>query len=218
MTREDGGRHIGAHRSERHRARLGHGPHDLLDVIEVIAVAGKAGGQGHLIVWFLVCRTAQRQVGDFDCLGVQPGAEGLLGGIAVAQLVVPDDTSLIRVNHQHLSRSQTSSLQDDRRVDVNGAYLACQDEAVVAGHVVAGGTQAVSVKRGTHAHAVREGYRGRSVPRLHQHGLVGVIATSCVRELCVAFPRFRNHEGNGSCEVSSVHHEKLEHVVQNGRV
>ena len=154
------------------------------------------------------------QVREVDRLLVDPVAIGLLARQAVADLVVADDPSGDRVDLEHLAGTEAARAQDVGRVDVDGAHLGGQDQAVVARHVVARGTQAVAVERRAQHAAVREHDRRRAVPGLHEHGLVLIVGTALLAERGVLVPGLGHHERDRAVERPPVHDEELEHVVQ----
>ena len=141
-----------------------------------------------------------------------------LVGETVADLVVPDDAPLGRVDLEHLAGPEAAGAQDVRRVDVDGANLGREDDAVVARHVVARRAQAVAVEGGAQDAAVGERDGRRAVPRLHEHGLVGVVAAALIGERGVLVPRLGDHERDHAVERAAVHGEELENVVEDGRV
>ena len=85
-----GQRRIDTHRGERGLALLGHGAHDLVNIIPVIPELSHAHGGGHLGVLGGRCRNGLIKRVDGQRLLGNPVAVGLLLGIAGAQLVVVD--------------------------------------------------------------------------------------------------------------------------------
>ena len=210
-----GQRRIDTHRGERRLALLGHGTHDFVNIIPVIPELGHAHGGGHLGILggrgrggLVECVDGQRLLGD-------PVAIGLFLGVTGAQLVVVDDAAAGKIDLEHLARSQAAARQDVLGAHLDGAHLACQHKATVARHIVAGGTQAVTVEGGTQRATVGKGDSGRTVPRLHEHGLVGVVGAALLAQAVVVVPRLGQQHGCGARERTAVHDQKLEHVVQN---
>ena len=210
-----GQRRVDAHRGERGLALLGHGTHDLVDVIPVIAELGHAHGGGHLGVLGGRCRNGLIERVDGQRLLGNPVAVGLFLGIAGAQLVVVDHAAAGKVDLEHLARSQTAARQDVLGAHLDGAHLACQHKATVARHIVAGGTQAVTVEGGTQRATVGKGDGRRAIPRLHEHGLVGIVGAALLAQTVVVVPRLGQQHGCGTRERTAVHDQELEHVVQN---
>ena len=210
-----GQRRIDAHRGERRLALLGHGTHDLVNIIPVIPELSHAHGGGHLGVLGGRCRGGPIERVDRQRLLGNPVAVGLFLGVTGAQLVVVDNAPAGKVNLEHLARPQTAARQDVLGAHLDGAHLACQHKATVARHIVAGGTQAVTVEGGTQRATVGKGDGGRAVPGLHEHGLVGIVGAALLTQAVVVVPRLGQQHGCGTRERTTVHDQKLKHIVQN---
>ena len=208
-------RRVDAHRGERGLALLGHGTHDLVDVIPVVAELGHTHGGGHLGVLGGRGRGGLIERVDGQRLLGNPITVGLFLGVTGAQLVVVDDAPAGKIDLEHLARPQTAARQDVLGAHLDGAHLACQHKATVARHIIAGGTQAVTVEGGAQGTAIGKGDSGRTVPRLHEHGLVGVVGAALLTQAVVVVPRLGQQHGRGTRERTAVHDQKLEHVVQN---
>ena len=210
-----GQRRIDAHRGERGLALLGHGTHDLIDVIPVIPELSHTHGGGHLGVLDRRRRGRPIERVDGQRLLGNPITVGLFLGVTGAQLFVVDDTPAGKVDLEHLTRSQTAARQDVLGAHLDGAHLACQHKATVARHIVAGGTQAVTVEGGAQGAPVGKGDGRRAVPRLHEHGLVSVVGAALLTQAVVVVPRLGQQHGRGTRERTTVHDQELKHIVQN---
>ena len=210
-----GQRRIDTHRGERGLALLGHGAHDLVNIIPVIAELGHAHGGGHLGILGGRGRGGLIERVDGQCLLGNPVAVGLLLGIAGAQLVVVDHAAAGKIDLEHLARSQAAARQDVLGAHLDGAHLACQHKAAIARHVVAGGAQAVAVEGGAQRATVGKGDGRRAVPGLHEHGLVSVVGAALLTQAIVVVPRLGQQHGRGTRERATVHDQEFEHVVQN---
>ena len=210
-----GQRRIDAHRGERRLALLGHGTHDLINIIPVIPELGHAHGGGYLGVLGGRCRGGLVECVDRQRLLGNPITVGLFLGVTGAQLVVVDDAPAGKVDLEHLARPQTAARQDVLGAHLDGAHLACQHKATVARHIVAGGTQTVTVEGGAQRTTVGKGDGGRTVPRLHEHGLVSVVGAALLAQAVVVVPRLGQQHGCSTRKRTAVHDQKLEHVVQN---
>ena len=210
-----GQRCVDTHRGERGLALLGHGAHDLVDVIPVVAELGHTHGGGHLSVLGGRGRGGLVERVDGQRLLGNPITVGLLLGVTGAQLVIVDHAAAGKINLEHLTRSQAAARQDVLGAHLDGAHLARQHKAAVARHVVASRAQAVTVEGGTQGTAVGKGDGRRTVPRLHEHGLVGVVGAALLTQAIVVVPRLGQQHGRGTRERTTVHDQKLEHVVQN---
>ena len=192
--REHGEGRVDAHRGQGDLGRRRHRTDELVYVIVVVAELCHALGEAQALVGLRgqLVRGRLTQIMDVERLVTQPIAIGLLVGVLVANLVVPDHTALRRIDLEHLAWSEAARAQDVLRLHVDGTHLGGEDDAVVARDVVARRTQAVAVERGAEDVAVREGDGGGAVPRLHEHRLVGVIGAALLGEVGVVVPGLRD--------------------------
>ena len=181
----------------------------------MVAELGHSHGGGHLGVLGGRCRNGLIERVNGQRLLGNPVAVGLFLGIAGTQLVVVDDAPAGKIDLEHLARSQTAARQDVLGAHLDGAHLACQHKAAVARHIVAGGTQAVAVEGSAQRATVGKGDGGRTVPRLHEHGLVSVVGATLLTQAVVVIPRLGQQHGRSTRERATVHDQKLEHIVQN---
>ena len=181
----------------------------------MIAELGHAHGGGHLGVLGRRYRGGLVERVDRQRLLGDPVAVGLLLGVAGTQLVVVDHAAAGKVDLEHLARSQAAARQDVLGAHLDGAHLARQHKATITRHVVAGRAQAVAVEGGAQGTAVGKGNSGRTVPRLHEHGLVGVVGAALLAQAVIVIPRLGQQHGCGARERTTIHDQELEHVVQN---
>ena len=134
-----------------------------------------------------------------------PITVGLFLGVTGAQLVIVDHAAAGKINLEHLTRSQATARQNVLGAHLDGAHLARQHKAAVARHVVAGRAQAVTVEGGTQGTAVGKGDGSRTVPRLHEHGLVGVVGAALLAQAVIVIPRLGQQHGCGARERTTVH-------------
>ena len=135
-----GQRRVDAHRGKRRLTLLGHGTHDLVNIIPVIAKLGHTHGGRHLSVLGGCCRNGLIERVDGQRLLGNPITVGLFLGVTGAQLVVVDHAATGKIDLEHLARPQTAARQDVLGAHLDGAHLACQHKAAVARHIVTGGT------------------------------------------------------------------------------
>jgi hypothetical protein len=98
--------------------------------------------------------------------------------------------------------------------DVEHADLAGQHHQSVVSDPVAGRAQAVAVEDGADHRPVGEGHGRRSVPGLHERGVVTVEGPPSRIHGPVVLPRFRDHHQHGVVERPAGHVEQLEHLVE----
>ncbi len=105
-----------------------------------------------------------------------------------------------------------------RRVEVEHADLAGQDDQAVVGDPVAPGPQAVAVEDGADQRAVGEGHAGRAVPGLHERRVELVERPPLGVHLGVVLPRLRDHHQHRVRQRAAAEVEQLEHLVEGRRV
>ena len=219
LAGEAGERRVDAHGGDRRLGRGRHGAHDLVHVVPVDAQLGGAHRWRHVRVLhraFLRASAFALRAGEVvqgEGLLVDPVAERLELGHLVAQLVVVAHAARLHVDLEHLAGPQAAAGQHVRG-STSRVPTSESREAVVAGHVVARGTQAVAVERGAQGAAVGVGDRGGAVPGFHEHGLVGVVGAALGRQRIVVVPGLGNQQRDGARHGTPVHHEEFKHVVQ----
>ena len=121
---EAGERGVDAHGGERHLARQGHGAHDLIDVIPVVAELGGLDGRQHIcLVGVCIAARLVRDVRKGEHLLGNPVAERLELGKARAKLVVVDHARLGEIDLEHLARAEQPGGEDVGGVDLDGSNL-----------------------------------------------------------------------------------------------
>ena len=181
----------------------------------MIAELGHTHGGRYLGVLGGCCRNGLIERVDGQRLLGNPITVGLFLGVTGAQLVVVDHAAAGKIDLEHLTRSQAAARQDVLGAHLDGAHLARQHKAAVARHVVASRAQAVTVEGGTQGTAVGKGDGRRTIPRLHEHRLVGVVGATLLTQTIVVVPRLGQQHGCGTRKRTTVHNQKLENVVQN---
>ena len=166
---EHGQRRVVAHRSRRLAARGTHRDNRALHVFPRIAESAEPAGEvRHGIVHLA---TAFQRI-QLNAVGRQPLAVWTRRGQLLLQLAVVVYLSLLRVNHQYLSRLQAAFRLDGFRVETDDARLARHHHRVILRNQVAGRTQPVAVEHSAGITPVAEKQGGRAVPRLHEDGVI----------------------------------------------
>ena len=148
----------------------------------------------------------------------QPLAVRVLVCKLVLNLTVVVYLSFLRVDEQNLARLQASLLGDLRRVEVHHADLRRHDHGVVLGDGVPCRAQTVTVEHAAGIASVGEQQCCRSVPRLHQYGVVLVEGLQVLGDRVLVVEAFRYHDGHGLWQRQSAHDEELEDIVEACRV
>jgi hypothetical protein len=170
----------------------------------------------HLVVGFGA--RAVRQHLDRHGVLPQPLAVRVLGRQARLDLVVGDDPPLARIHEEDPAGVEPLLDEDVLRRNVEDADFGGHDDEVVLRDVVARRPEPVPVEHGADYRAVREGDRRRPVPGLHERGMVLVEGPALRAHALVPLPGLGDHHQDGVGEGAPVHHQELEHVVEDRRV
>ncbi len=159
-----------------------------------------------------------RQLVQAHLVGSEPIGVGVLRRQLGLDLLVLDQAALSRVDQEHAARLEAPLAHDPIRRDVEHPDLARQHHQPVVGHPVARRPKPVAVEHRAHHGAVGEGDGGRTVPRLHQGGVVAVEGASFFVHRGVVLPRLGDHHEHRVWEGAAPEVHQLEHFVEAGRV
>ena len=134
------------------------------------------------------------------------------------QFFVRDDAALLEIDQQHLARLQAPLLDDVLFRNRQHARLRRHDDGVVLGDEIARRAQPVAVERRADLAAVGEGHRRRTVPRLHQAGVILVEGAPLRIHRRIADPGLRDQHHRGVREAVAAHRQEFERVVEAGGV
>ena len=216
LVGEAGQRGVDAHRADRLLAVGGHRGEDHLQVLGSVAERALVAEDAVDIGGVPAGRLGQRVDGDLVFL--EPIGVRLAAGEAVLDLLVGDDAALLGVHQQHAAGLEAAFEADLLGGEVEHAGLGGDNDAVVVGHQVAGGPQAVAVEGGADEAAVGEGDGGRAVPGLHQRGVVFVKGPFFGRHGGVAGPGLGDEHGHDVGQAAPGQVEQLNRVVEDGRI
>ena len=205
-----------AHCADRLRASGGHRVDQDPDVLSGVAEDLLAAQHGFVVR--LDDARRGRKLGQLDQPLANPLLVRVFRGDAVLEFVIGDDPLFGRVHEEHAARLQAALGHDLVGRNVEHAGLGGHHHAAVDGDVVAGRAQAVAVQRGADPDAVGEGDRRRSVPRLHEAGVVLVEGFLVWRHRLVVLPWFGDHHHQGMGQRAAREVQQLEGVVEDGRV
>ena len=128
---------------------------------------------------------------------LQPCGIRLGSGQLLLDLLIRNNPLLFHIKQEHFARLQTTLLDHLLRSNRQHAGLGGHDHPIIAGNVVAAGTQAVTVQHRADAATVSEADRSRAVPGLHQTGMILIEGTLLIIHPFVALPRLRHHHHHG---------------------
>ena len=112
-------------------------------------------------------------------------------------LTVVVDLTLLGVDQQDLTWLQTTLLGNLRRIEIHYTYLRGHHHRVVLGDGVTSRTESVTVEHTTGKTTVREQQGGRTVPRLHQDGMVFVESFQILADWVLVIERLRYQHAHG---------------------
>ena len=161
---------------------------------------------------------ARGQILELDQVLLEPLPVGLGLGEALLDLLVGNDAAFLGIDKKDASGLEAALRRHLLGGYVENADLGRHDDEVVLRHVVAARAQPVAVENGADLRAVGESDRRGAVPRLHQARVVFVEGLAVGRHPLVVGPRLGNHHDCGVGERAPGEDEKLEAVVEHGRV
>src|SRR5205823_11579473 len=117
------------------------------------------------------------------------------------------------VDTQHLARSELRPSHPPMAGDIDRASFGGTGNQAVLACRITQRAQPVSIERGTDPNAIGKDQSSRTIPRLHQAGVVTVEVAD--RRIDVeTFPGFRNQHGEYVTDVSPAANEQLQGVIE----
>ena len=159
-----------------------------------------------------------RQLIELDADALDPLLVRVALGELLLELAVVDDAALLGVDQEHLAGLQPPLLDDAALGDRQHADLGGHHHEIIVGDDVARRPQAVAVERGADAHAVGEGDRRRTVPRLHHRRVILVERATVLVHQRVLLPRLGDHHHHCMRQRVAGHRQEFEAVVEAGGV
>ncbi len=159
-----------------------------------------------------------RQLLEHDLRALEPLLVGVAPGERRLELLVGNEPALVEIDQQHLARLQAPLGNDVLLRDRQDPHLGGHDDAAVAGHEITRGPQAVAVEGRADLPPIGESDRRRTVPRLHQRGVVLVERAPLLVHQRIAGPGLGNHHHHRMRERIAALHQEFERVVETGGV
>ena len=169
---------------------------------------------GHGILHF----ASALQFLQLDAVGREPLAVRMGSGKALLDFSVIIDFAFLGVNQQNLAGLQTPLLGNLCGVEVHDTNLTGHYHHVVLGDGVTGGAQTVAVEHTAGIAAVAEEQGCRTVPRLHQDGVVFVESLEVFGDGVLVVETFGHEHRHGVGQTHAAHDHELQHVVQRSGV
>ena len=158
------------------------------------------------------------QIGNVELMIVQPFAIGALGRDGFLDLGVVDDAALLGVHQEHPTGLQAALLHDVFGRHFEHTGFGRHDDDAVLGDVVTGRAQTIAIEQCADLLAVGEADGCGTVPRLHQARVVLIEGALRIVHGLMIRPGFGNHHHHGVRQRATREHQKLERVVEHGRV
>ncbi len=140
------------------------------------------------------------------------------GGQIGLDLGIVDDPTLLEIDQQHLARLQTPFLDDFFFRNGQHAHFGGHHHLIVIGDQITGRTQAVAVQGGSDLPAIGKAHRGRTVPGLHQGGVIFVESAALLIHQGIAGPGLGNHHHHRMGQRIAALDQQFESVVETGGV
>ena len=125
---------------------------------------------------------------------------------------------VLDVDEEHAARLQAAFAANVFRRYRQHTGLRGHDDQIILGHRIARGTQTVAVEHCADACAVGKGDGRRTVPGLHQAGVVLVESLLRITHGLMVLPGFRDHHHDGMRQGAAAVVEQFEGVVEDGRI
>ena len=216
LVGENRQRRIRAHGPDRFFAVPGHGSHQQAKIFHGIA-EGLLLGQQVFDHRFLL-RRGPRQLGKLDPVGFDPLPIGLSGCEVLLELRVVDDAALLGVDQKHPAGLEPALVQDSLLGYFQHAHFGGHHHQVFLGDHVAGGPKSVPVEHRADARPVGKGNGGRTVPGLHETGMVLVESPLVGVHANVLVPGLRDQHHHRVGQRAASLDQELQGVVDGGAV
>ena len=219
-ARENGNGRVGAHRPERvlpagrHRLEKAGDiflriSKSLLAIEQVGGAVGCNGFRNH----FDVVQVLQLILG-----GLQPFGIGSGGRKIGLYLLILDNPALFGVDQQHLAGLETPFPDDIVFLDRENARFRGHDDMPVIGDAEPRWPQTIAVERCANLPPIGECNRRRSIPGLHQRGMILVERPPSGIHQAVGGPSLRHQHHHGMGKAVATSQQQLQRIVEAGGI
>ena len=134
-------------------------------------------------------------------------------GKAVFDFTIIIYLAFLGIDQENLTRLEASLLGNFLWVEVHHTHLGCHHHHVVLGDGVTGRTQTVAVEQSAGVATVAEEQGGRTIPWLHQDGVILIERLEVLGDRILVIEALRYHDCHCVRQRQTTHHEELKHVV-----
>ena len=142
----------------------------------------------------------------------------MLAGNLVLNLIIADNASLLRVNHQHPSGTQAVFFDNSCRVNIYDTNLRCKNDSIVICNIITRRSEAIAIQSSTNSTAIRKGHSSRSVPCLNQRIMIFEEGLQVIIQMRIFAPRLRNHHHDSVRQTASAHQQKFQNIVEHAGI
>ncbi len=125
---------------------------------------------------------------------------------------------MLQVDEEHLAGLKPPLADYALLGDIEDTHLGGHDYQVVIGDQITGRPKTITVQGGADLATIGESYRRRSIPGLHECGVIFVKGAALLVHHRVAGPGLRDQDHHGVGQGITAHHQQLQRVVEAGRV
>ena len=139
-------------------------------------------------------------------------------GILLLAFLIQNQAAFFGIDEQDFAGLETRLLDNVRRVNIQHPDLGGQNQTMIIGNVISGGTQAVAIQGGAGNFAVSKQNGCRTVPGLHHGCIVMIKVLLLLFHVGIILPGLGNHHHNCQRKRHAVHHKEFEGVIQHGGI
>ena len=162
--------------------------------------------------------TVKRNIFQLNGMLLQPLAIRMLAGDLVLDFVIANDATLLRIDDQHPTGTETILFHDGGGINVHHTHLGGQHNGVVFCNVVTGGTQAIAVQCGADGAAIGKGHGGGAIPGFNKGVVVFKEGLQIRVQMGIFTPGLRNHHHHSMGQATTAHYQKLQAVIKHAGV
>ena len=170
------------------------------------------------IIHIVTYMTSALEVLQLNTVGAEPFFVGMGLCQALFDFSVVIDLAFQGVYEQQLTRLQSSLLGYLSWFEVHHSHLTGHHHHSLVGDGIAAGAQTVAVKHSAGISAIAEEESSRTIPGLHQDGVIFVESLKLIRYGILVIEALWYHDSHSLWQRETAHDEEFKYVVQTGRV
>ncbi len=195
---------------------LGHGPQNDLEVL--LRIAERALPLQDRLFIKRLGPPNRGQIFQIDQILLEPLPVRLPPGILCLEFLIINNASRLGINKEHLPRLQTAFFLDPLGGNIQNACFGGHHDQTVFCQQITRRTKSVPVQNSPHIAAISKGDRGRTVPRLHQAGMVLIKGALLRIHVLITDPGLGDHHHDRMRQGTPSHDQKLESIIKRGRI